>query len=487
MSRIIVRIVRFCAAHARLVILVGVLLMIGTAVFDIARFSINTNVEALISENLPWHQRQLELSRSFSQKSIVAVVQAPTAEDADLATGQLAEALAKNQDLFRNVQRPDSGDFFERNGLLYGSLTDVKKAAEGLMEARFILSQLAGDPSLRGVMQALSSAAQGVRAGQLKLEQLAWPLSLANRTVGDVLSGKPAFFSWQELLQGHPLSDNQRRHFIEIAPKLDFKALQPGREATVAIQRATDELRLRDNFGATVSLTGQVPLNDDQFSVIRASALRDTLTALIGVLIILWLALRSLRTIAAVVFGLMVGLATTAALGLAMVGSFNLISIAFFVLFVGLGVDFGIQFSVRYRTERYEHSDLRQALQYAAQKAGKPLALAAAATAVGFSSFLPTSYRGLSELGLIAGCGMLIAFACSLTFVPAMLMVLKPPGEAAPIGFKSLAPVDDILQRHRMAVIAGTFIVVLAGAPLLFHLNFDFNPLTCRTRTLHRS
>ena len=483
MSRIIVRIVRFCAAHARLVILVGVLLMIGTAVFDIARFSINTNVEALISENLPWHQRQLELSRSFSQKSIVAVVQAPTAEDADLATGQLAEALAKNQDLFRNVQRPDSGDFFERNGLLYGSLTDVKKAAEGLMEARFILSQLAGDPSLRGVMQALSSAAQGVRAGQLKLEQLAWPLSLANRTVGDVLSGKPAFFSWQELLQGHPLSDNQRRHFIEIAPKLDFKALQPGREATVAIQRATDELRLRDNFGATVSLTGQVPLNDDQFSVIRASALRDTLTALIGVLIILWLALRSLRTIAAVVFGLMVGLATTAALGLAMVGSFNLISIAFFVLFVGLGVDFGIQFSVRYRTERYEHSDLRQALQYAAQKAGKPLALAAAATAVGFSSFLPTSYRGLSELGLIAGCGMLIAFACSLTFVPAMLMVLKPPGEAAPIGFKSLAPVDDILQRHRMAVIAGTFIVVLAGAPLLFHLNFDFNPLTCRTRT----
>jgi len=111
MSRIIVRVVRFCAGHARLVILVGALLMIGTAVFDIARFSINTDVEALISENLPWHQRQLELSRAFSQKGIVAVVQALTAEDADLATGQLAEALAKNQDLFRNVQRPDSGDF----------------------------------------------------------------------------------------------------------------------------------------------------------------------------------------------------------------------------------------------------------------------------------------------------------------------------------------------------------------------------------------
>jgi hypothetical protein len=61
------------------VILVGALLTIGTAVFDIARFSINTDVEALISENLPRHQRQLELSRAFPQKGIVAVVQAPTA------------------------------------------------------------------------------------------------------------------------------------------------------------------------------------------------------------------------------------------------------------------------------------------------------------------------------------------------------------------------------------------------------------------------
>ena len=158
----------------------------------------------------------------------------------------------------------------------------------------------------------------------------------------------------------------------------------------------------------------------------------------------------------------MVGLAATAALGLVLVSSFNLISIALFVLFVGLGVDFGIQFSVRYRTERYEHHDLYEALRSAARKAGNPLSLAAAATAVGFFAFLPTSYRGLSELGLIAGCGMLVAFACSITLLPASLALLKPPGEPAPVGFRSLAPLDDFLQRHRIAVIIGTFLVVLA-------------------------
>jgi len=72
---------------------------------------------------------------------------------------------------------------------------------------------------------------------------------------------------------------------------------------------------------------------------------------------------------------------------------------------------------------------------------------------------------------------MLIAFACSIIFVPAMLAWLKPPGEPAPVGFRSLAPLDDFLQRHRIPVIVATFLVVLAGTPLLWHLQFDFNPV----------
>src|SRR5207248_3945889 len=131
--------------------------------------------------------------------------------------------------------------------------------------------------------------------------------------------------------------------------------------------------------------------------------------SIIAVLIILWLALRSFRLIVAVVISVCIGLALSTAVGLLLVGALNLISVAFFVLFVGLGVDFAIQFSVRYRAERHDHPDLRAALHSAAMKAGGPLALAAVATAVGFASFLPTSYRGLSELGAIAGAGMIIA------------------------------------------------------------------------------
>jgi hopanoid biosynthesis associated RND transporter like protein HpnN len=444
--------------------------------YAIANFTITTDVEALISKKLPWHQRQIELAKAFPQQGITAVVTAQTPENATAATRLLAERLQHQPDLFRSVARPDSGEFFDRNGLLFQPLPEVKKSVAQLAGARPIVGQLAADPSLRGVMDTLANAAKAAGAGRFSLDQLTWPLSLAESTLGDVLAGKPATFSWQELIQGKRAEPAQLRHFLQIDPKLDFTALQPGRAATDAIHAAADQLKL-GQLGAKVSLTGQVPMNDDQFSVIQESAWRDTLIAAAGVMIILFLALRSWRIIAAVFFSLVVGLAATAAIGMALVGSFNLISVAFFVLFVGLGVDFGIQFSVRYRSERHDIDDLELALHNAAQKAGKPLALAAATTAVGFFAFMPTDYRGLSELGLIAGTGMFVAFLCSITLVPAMLAALKPTGEAAPMGFTALAPLDDFLQRHRIPVIGAIVAAVLVASPLLFYLTFDFNPI----------
>jgi uncharacterized protein len=193
------------------------------------------------------------------------------------------------------------------------------------------------------------------------------------------------------------------------------------------------------------------------------------------------MALRWWRIIFAVFVNLAVGLAITAAVGLLLVGTLNLISVYFAVLFVGLGVDFGIQFSVRYRAERHEVDDLHTALLHAARRAGAPLTLAALATAAGFLSFLPTVYKGVSELGLIAGLGMLIAFATSVTLLPALLSRLDPPSEPAPLGYAALAPVDRFLERNRMPILIATGLLVAAGLPLLHWLRFDFNPINLRS------
>jgi uncharacterized protein len=192
------------------------------------------------------------------------------------------------------------------------------------------------------------------------------------------------------------------------------------------------------------------------------------------------MALHSTKIISAVFANLFIGLSITTAIGLWMVHSLNLLSIAFAVLFVGLGVDFGIQFSVRYRSERFKSNELQTALEKAAEYSAIPLSLAAMATAAGFLSFLPTDYKGVSELGQIAGVGMLVAFLSSITVLPALLSLLNPPGEKEPVGYAFLAPVDHFLEKYRVIIIVGTLLVAVAGLPLLYFLRFDFNPINLR-------
>jgi hopanoid biosynthesis associated RND transporter like protein HpnN len=123
---------------------------------------------------------------------------------------------------------------------------------------------------------------------------------------------------------------------------------------------------------------------------------------------------------------------------------------------------------------------LYEALLHAGRRAGAPLTLAALATAAGFLSFLPTAYRGLSELGLIAGVGMLVAFLTSITLLPALLSQLKPRSEPRALGYAFLAPVDAFLERNRVPILIVTALVILGASPLLYWLRFDFNPMNLR-------
>ncbi len=291
-----------------------------------------------------------------------------------------------------------------------------------------------------------------------------------------VLAGKPSSFSWLVLTEGKAAaSPNEAHGFIEINPVLDFDSVEPGQEAEDEIHRLAAPIEAK--YQASVGVTGPIAIDDAQFGSIKEHAVRNGVITIAIVLLILWLALRSGRLIVALVINLIVGLAATAALGLFLIGAFNIISIYFAVLFVGIGVDFAIQFSVRYRDERHRLGDLQTAIRSAGSRVAMPLALASLATAAGFFSFLPTDYKGVSELGQIAGGGMLIAFVTSMTLLPALIRLANPPGEADALGYTLLAPVDEYLAKHRIPIIVGTLLVVACVSPALYWLKFDFNPM----------
>jgi hopanoid biosynthesis associated RND transporter like protein HpnN len=460
-----------------------VLITIASGYYAATRFAINTDINTLISPHLDWRQREIAFDKAFPGRhdSILVVVDGPTAEMATQASNRLASKLGENPALFKSVRQLGGGEFFARNGLLYLSTEELKKATEGLGRAEQLIAALAADPSLRGLSAALTLGLAAIPRGMLTLDDMQRTLNASSDTLEQVFAERPAYFSWHALMQGKPPEASDLRRFVEVYPVLDFGALEPGGEATDAIRATVADLKLPSEFGARVRLTGPVPIADEEFSTVKEGALVNHTATLLIVLTILWLALKSGRIIAAVFINLFVGLVLTAAMGFFLVGSLNLISIAFAVLFIGIGVDFGIQFAVRYRAARYEVDDLREALKRTASAIGAPLTLAAGAVAAGFLSFLPTDYRGVSELGAIAGAGMIFAFVTSVTLLPALITIVNPSGEPDEVGYKVLAPVDRFLERHRIAVVGGTGLVALLGLPLLFNLTFDFNPMNLRS------
>jgi uncharacterized protein len=481
-TALVVRAVGFCTQNAWSVIALSILLAVASSWYAATHFKMTTDVNQLISSNIPWRQREAAFEKAFPQfELIVAVVQAPTPELVEAATSALVSRLSQQKDLFRSIDQPKGGDFFTQNGLLFEPVADLTPQMTMLTQAQRLVQVLAGDPTLRGVIQVLQFGLLGVQGGEIKLDAMTWPMNLAADAVEKVNSGQPANFSWHELVQGHAATSDDLLRFVEIQATLNYSELEPGQRATDAIRQAATDLDIASKYHARLRLTGPVPMADEEFATIKENAALNATVTIAVVLFILWLALRWVRIIFAVFVCLVVGLSITAALGLVMVGTLNLISVYFAVLFVGLGVDFGLQFSVRYRAERHEVDDVRGALLEAAKRAGGPLTLAAFATAAGFLSFLPTVYKGVSELGLIAGVGMLIAFGTSITLLPALLSLLKPPPEPAQLGYAVLAPVDDFLARHRVGILIVTALVVVGGLPLLFWLRFDFNPINLRS------
>jgi hopanoid biosynthesis associated RND transporter like protein HpnN len=483
LKNIVGKTVDFCSRYPWLLILISIALTVISGVYVSRHFAISTDIGKLISADLPWRQREIQFEKLFPDRyeTILAVVDAPTSERASQASNLLMAKLQEEPTLFKSVRQPGGADFFMKNGLLFLPTEEVEKTTKNLDDAEPLVTVLTSDPSVRGLTDALSLGLAGVQRGDLTLDAMATTLNMAAEPIEKILAGQKASFSWRALASGKPATPSELRRFIEVWAHLDFTALEPGGAASTAIRKAAADLKLQEKFDARVRLTGPVPIADEEFATVKEGAVANAIGTIAVVLLILWMALRSGKIILAVFLNLVVGLSITAAVGFLLVGSLNLISIAFAVLFIGIGVDFGIQYSVRYRAERHEIDDVHEALVRAGREVGAPLTLAAAATTAGFLSFMPTAYRGLGELGEIAGSGMIIAFITSVTLLPALLKVLNPPGEKEPLGYKSLAPVDRFLERQRMPVLIGTGLIVLAGLPALYFLEFDFNPINLRS------
>jgi hopanoid biosynthesis associated RND transporter like protein HpnN len=265
-----------------------------------------------------------------------------------------------------------------------------------------------------------------------------------------------------------------------VQPHQDYGSLEPGGAATDAMRTAIATLPFVQSGDAKVRITGQVALADEEFSTVAEGAVEGLIGSVVLITLWLLLAVRTWRLIVPILMTLGLGLMLTVLFATVAAGTLNLVSVGFGVLFVGIAVDFSIQFCVRYREMRFEAGDPAVAMHETANRVAIQILIAALATAAGFLAFVPTDFQGVAELGLIAGAGMIMAFLCTVGFLPAAIVLFRPRGEQAEIGFAIAKKLDPIVVRRRWPILAGFALLAVASLASGPFLRFDSDPLNTK-------
>ncbi len=484
-QRFLVWLVERCR-RAAVWVVIGCLASAGlSAAYAVTNLTLDTDPMNLLDPDLPFRQLQRDFEAAFPQLDdlIVVVVDQGAAERRRDAVHALAERLERQPAFFSSVYQPQQDDFFDRYGLLYFDVEELWQLDERLTTWEPFLGTLVHDPSLRGLFSILTSALEEDPTPEQR-KRLATMFTLLREAIDAQRLGRPHALGWKQAMledltdKGDPLHG-----FLLVQPRLDYSNLKAAGEPLDALRRHGRDLA--DQFDVRIRLTGSIPIEEEERETIAAGAGVAAGLSLGLVSFVLFVGLRSVRLVIAMLCTLVVGLLWTAAFAVVTIGSLNFISASAPVLFIGLGVDFGIQFGMRYREECRRAGSHEAALRCAAAGVGGALTLSAIAAALSFFAFLPTSYRGFAELGLIAGGGMFMALLANVTVFPALLTlwplssrIEAPLAPRTSTGGTSERLIPTIQYRRVILVVASfTTVAAIAALPLL---QFDFNPLHLR-------
>jgi len=473
------------------VLIIAIFLSVGAFEYTSHHLGFNTNTNDMLAADLPFRQTYHRFEQGFPQytHNILVVLDADSPERARDAVKRLAAALKKKTNKFSSVYLPRANTFMERHALLYQSMDKLENTASDLTTMQPFLGRLAGDPSLHGLFFLLKDAVEAEDSPDtVDITPILNPVTAA---IEAVMNNRHAPLSWQELIHGDKAKDiaKQRQQFILLQPHLNFASFLAAEPAMKAVKDAAAQLHLDASHGIRVRLTGSAALSHDELVSISSGAGTAALIALLLVGLLLTAGLGSVRFVVATLVCLVVGLILTAAFAALTIGHLNLISVAFAVLYIGLGVDYAIHLCLRCREIERTGKTTTSALWQAARDVGTSLLLCAVTTAVGFYCFVPTDYTGVSELGIISGSGMFISLVATLTLLPAILCIwsrMFPTNahvkRAAVItGKKGIGwRFPDVLSPDARSVRIMTVVAVLTAAMWLPQARFDYNPMNLR-------
>lgn len=466
----------------RLVLVVSLLVALSSLAYAATHLGVDSNTDDLLSNDLPHRRNLAAFARYFGDPGLdlIVVVEGATAGITHDAAEALAERLAADTGHFANVVAPGGGDFFDRNGLLYIDTGDLEELADRLATAQPFLAELALAPTLPRLLELLTTAVRRAGFALGSEDELREILDRVSTELAQPLDAGAPPLAWDDwMLGGAPVAFVPNRRVVFATPRVDYEDFEPASAAVSRVRELARTASLTEEHGVRVRVTGDLALSTEELSNVRGQAVAQLGGSFVVVTLLLLVGLRSGRLALHATVALLVGLAWTTGFAAFAIGHLNVLSTAFAVLFIGLAIDYGIHFLLRWLELRDAGLEPGAALDGAGRSVGTSLFLCALTTAIGFYSFVPTGFVGIAELGVIAGSGMFLSLLATLTLLPALVTLWPPPQRRRGLGaFQIRLPDVQVRWPRTVCALAGA--TALGCLVLLPAVRFDGDPLNVR-------
>lgn len=504
-ERALVAWTRLCLRAPAAVLTLAIVTAVGSGLLAERHLGYKVSRVDLLDPESEYNRLWIEYISEFGEDDdAVIVVEGPSRNRVVPVLGEVSRELDADGSLFHSVLHEVDLSNIRSKGLHYLPLSDLESIDRFLAASQPILD--GGWSRLKvGTMLAGLAGRMVVGTPQASEEASDAPLAALERYTEALLASltaagrpspaaAPACSPWPGMPGSlETLADLSSQHLLAKDGTLGFVLVRLAKEADgfTGASEATDELRrLIDRVSlrhpdVEVGLTGLPVMEDDEMRASKNSMVQASVLSLLAVAVVIVAGFGGVRHALLANGVLMIGMAWAFGWATLSVGHLNILSVTFTVTMIGVGIDYGTYYIGRYLELRRHGLDCDEALLGTTSQVGPAISTGAVTTSIAFFSAALTSFVGVSELGLIAGGGILLCAAAELLVLPAAVALVdrgrwfRRVPEPVPV-HRWLRPV---MRFPRFAVLA-SLSMMLVTASGIHELHYDHNLLNMQPEGL---
>ncbi len=467
-------------------------------VYTVQKLEFHTDRNDLVGAEKRYHKIFLEFREEFPQQdNLVVVVESETPEKNRQFVERLGVRLEAETNLFTGIFYKRDLRVLGNKTLLFAPLEELRELRAALRDYAPFIETFASVTNLNSLLQQVNS--QFRTAGKNTDEQnhqLVKALPALQKIIGQAAdaierTGPPPPPGFAALI-GNPEAE-QELHITFASGRIYLVAALATKpelnEAAVRRLRELVAITKHEVPGVSVGVTGEPVLEMDEMAQVQVdTALATVVSLLLTALIFIYGYHETGRPLKAV-FSLILGLAYTMGFTTLVVGHLNLLTITFAPILIGLAIDFGVHLVTRYEEELRNGKSERESLELAMANTGLGIFTGCFTTAGAFLAMTLTDFRGIQEMGIITGGGLLICLVPMMTALPALLLrgrqnALDHAMPHPPVDTNGRARLERYWLDRPWTVLGLTVALCALSASQFSKVHFDYNLLNMQSANL---